>query len=81
MMPNPMLTPKKERDPQRMAKDKALVECTKLAVPARDICLAKVKATMAPYNPMATVPNPAKWAGDFWPVKLPDTMKCGSRPS
>ena len=75
MSPNPFLLPKKEQNPKRMAKDKALMSCLSLPAVAKQICLTKIKASMPPYAPTAVVPNPAKYAGVFDGQKpLPDTM-------
>ena len=65
MSPNPFLLPKKEQNPKRMAKDKALMSCLSLPAVAKQICLTKIKASMPPYAPTAVVPNPAKYAGVF----------------
>ena len=75
MQPNPFLLPKKEQNPKRAAKDKALMECLKLPKLVKKICLEKIKASMPPYAPTATVPNPAKYAGSFdGQTALPNSM-------
>jgi hypothetical protein len=75
MSPNPFILPKKEQNPKRAAKDKALMSCLGLPELVKKICLAKVKATMPPYAPSLEVKNPAKYAGEFdGQTPLPDMM-------